>query len=84
MTVQQLDDRKQLALQAFHRDLPELWAEHPGHWVAYGGEQQLELAAKKHELYQTCFQRGLQADEFVIFCIEPQETEMASGPVVLD
>lgn len=38
----------------------------------------------KHELYQQCFQRGLERDEFVIFCIEPQETEITLGPVVLE
>lgn len=72
------------ALQAFQRDLPQLWAERLGQWVAYQGEQRLGLAAHKHELYQQCFQRGLRRDQFVIFCIEPQETEMTLGPVVLD
>jgi hypothetical protein len=81
MTPQELG---QQALQAFERDLPQLWAEPPGQWVAYAGEKQLGLARHKHELYQQCFERGLQRDEFVIFCIEPQETEMTLGPVVLD
>jgi hypothetical protein len=81
MTPQELS---QQALQAFQRDFPHLYAERPGQWVAYQGEQQLGFAAQKHELYQQCFQRGCQRDEFVIFCIEPQETEMTLGPVVLD
>lgn len=84
MTTQQLTDLKQTALQAFLRDLPQLYAERPGQWVAYQGDHQLGFAAHKHELYQQCFQRGLQREEFVIFCIEPQETEMTLGPVVLD
>jgi hypothetical protein len=29
-------------------------------------------------------QRGLRRDEFVVFCIEAQETELTLGPVVLD
>ena len=74
----------QQALLAFQRDLPQLWAERPGQWVAYQGDRQLGFAVHKHELYQECFHRGLQRDEFVIFCIEPQETEMTLGPVVLD
>jgi hypothetical protein len=84
MTAQRPADPKQQALQAFERDLPRLWAERPGQWVAYQGERQLGFAAHKHELYQQCFGRGLQRDEFVIFCVEPQETEMTLGPVALD
>lgn len=84
MTTQQLHDLKQQALLTFQRDLPQLWAERPGQWVAYRGEQQLGFATHKHELYQQCFQQGLQREELVIFCIEPQETEMTLGPVVLD
>jgi hypothetical protein len=74
----------QETLRAFQRNLPQLLAERPGQWVAYQADRQLGFAAHKHELYQECFQRGLQRDEFVIFCIEPQETEMTLGPVVLD
>jgi hypothetical protein len=84
MTTEQLHDLQQHALLAFQRDLPQLWAEHAGQWIAYQGDQQLGLAAHKHELYQRCFQQGLQREEFVIFCIEPQETEMTLGPMVLD
>ena len=84
MTTQQIADLKQQALQAFERDLAQLWAERPEQWVAYRGEEQLGFAPHKHELYQQCFARGLQEDEFVIFCIEAQETEMRLGPVVLD
>jgi uncharacterized membrane protein len=84
MTTQRLADLKQQALQAFQRDLSQLHAERPGQWVAYQGDRQLGFAAHKYQLYQECFQRGFQRDEFVIFCIEPQETEMALGPVVLD
>jgi hypothetical protein len=84
MKAEQRPDLPQQALQAFQRDLPGLWAERPGQWVAYRGEQQLGFAAHKHELYQECFRRGLRREEFVIFCIEPQETEITLGPVVLD
>ena len=66
------------------RDLPQLWTERPGQWVAFQGDRQLGFAAQKHELYQHCLQSGLQRDEFVIFCIEPQETEIVLGLMVLD
>jgi hypothetical protein len=75
---------QQQALRAFQRDLPQLWAERPGQWVAYRGEQQLGFAPHKHDLYQRCYQQGLQREEFVVFAIEPQETEMVLGPIVLD
>jgi Family of unknown function (DUF5678) len=84
MTTAQVHDRQQQALRAFQRDLPYLWTERPGQWVAYQGDRQVGFAPHKHELYQQCFERGMQREEFVIFCIEPQETEIALGPVVLD
>ncbi len=81
MNVEQLTQK---ALQTFQQDLPHLCAERPGQWVAYQGDRLLGFAVHKHELYQECLHRGLQRNEFVIFCIEPQETEMTLGPVVLD
>ena len=84
MKIESLEALHQQALRAFQRDLPHLWAERPGQWVAYQGDQPLGFAAHKHQLYQECFRRGLRREEFVIFCIEPQETEITLGPVVLD
>ena len=80
MTVQQQADMGQQALRTFERDLPRLWAERPGQWVAYQGDQLLAFGAHKHELYHKCFAQGLGRDEFVVFCIEPLETEMWLGP----
>ncbi|HEY7154384.1 MAG TPA: hypothetical protein VH575_10540 [Gemmataceae bacterium] len=77
-------DLKQQALQAFQRDLSHLYSQRPGQWVAYQGDRLIGFADKKHLLYQQCFDQGLQREEFVVFCIEPQETEMTLGPVVLD
>jgi hypothetical protein len=71
-------------LRAFERDLPRLWDERPGQWVAYQGEHLLGFAAHQHELYQHCFKQGLTREEFVVFCIEPQVTEMFLGPDILD
>jgi hypothetical protein len=76
--------QKQLALQTFRQELPGLWAERPGEWVAYQGDRRLGFARQKHQLYQRCLQSGLGQDEFVVFCIEPEETEMTLGPVILD
>lgn len=84
MTPIQETDPKQQALKAFQRDLPLLVLQRPGQWVAYRGEYPLGFAEEKHLLYQQCFDRGLQQEEFVIFCIEPQETEMTLGSVVCD
>jgi hypothetical protein len=79
MTVQEQADLGQRALKAFERDLPQLWEERPGQWVAYQGERQLGFAVQKHVLYQRCFDQGLTREEFVIFCIEPLETEVVFG-----
>lgn len=84
MTTTQGTNPKQRALQAFQRDLPQLFHQRPGQWVAYQGDQLLGFGEQKHLLYQHCFDRGLQQEQFVVFCIEPQETEMTLGPIVLD
>jgi hypothetical protein len=84
MTPKPIPDLQRQALAAFQRDLPDLWTARPGQWVAYQGDRQLGFGPHKHELYQECFRRGLRREEFVIFCIEPQETEVMLGPIVLD
>ena len=84
MTVQQQADLGQQALRAFERDLPQLWAERPGQWMAYRGDHRLGFATHKHELYHQCFAQGLTRGEFVVFCIEPLETEMWLGPDTRD
>jgi hypothetical protein len=84
MTEKQQADLGQQALRVFERDLPRLWDERPGQWVAYQGERLLGFAAHKHELYHQCFEQGLTREEFVVFCIEPQETEMFLGPMICD
>ena len=84
MTPNDVRTDRQEAIHGFLSDLPQLWATHPRQWVAYQGDRRIGVATQKHELYQTCFQRGLKREEFVIFCIEPQETEITLGPIVLD
>ena len=79
MAVNQHADLGEQALQAFEQDLPRLWAERPGQWVAYQGGHLLGFAAQKHELYQQCFDKRLAREEFVVFCIEPLETEIVFG-----
>jgi hypothetical protein len=79
MTKQQSADLAEQAWQAFERDLPQLWEERPGQWVAYQGERQLGFAAQQHELYHRCFEQGFARDEFIVFCIEPILTEVDFG-----
>jgi len=84
MTGEQQADLGQQALRAIERDPPRLWAERPGQWVAYRGEHLLDFAAHKHELDHQCFAQGLMCEEFVVFCIEPLETEIWLGPDIRD
>ena len=84
MSTEQVQTLHRQALEAFERDLPVLWTERPGQWIAYRGDQRLGFAAQKYEIYQECLKRGLPLEEFVVFCIEPQETEMFLNPIVLD
>jgi hypothetical protein len=80
VTAKQRADLGQQVLRAFERDLPRLWAERPEQWVAYQGERLVGFSAHKHELYHHCFEQGLAREEFVVFCIEAQQTEMFLGP----
>jgi hypothetical protein len=82
--LQHVAEQKQQALRAFRRDLDQLWADHPGQWAAYQGEKLIGFAPQQHEIYQRCFQQGLHQDAFVVFCIEPEETEITFGRVVSD
>jgi hypothetical protein len=82
MTATEIKDLRQIALATFEKDLPQLWVERPGQWVAYRGAEQLGFASQKHVVYQQCLQRGLDGEEFVVFCIGPQETEMFLSPLM--
>ena len=64
--------------------MPQLYAQRPGQWVAYRGDRQIGFSDQQHLLYKQCFDQGLQREAFVIFCIEPQETDVWLGPVVMD
>ncbi len=72
----------QQALPRFLRDLPQLYLQRPGRWVAYQGDRQVGFAHEKHTLYRQCFDEGLRREDFVVFCIESQETEIVLGAVI--
>jgi hypothetical protein len=44
MPIENFEPLSQQALGAFQQDLPRLWAERPGQWVACLGSQQQEGA----------------------------------------
>jgi hypothetical protein len=58
MTAQQVAELQDQCLRAFQKDLPRLWVERPGQWVAYQAGHVVGFAAHKHELYQECFGRN--------------------------
>jgi hypothetical protein len=60
------------AQQAFARDLAQLLKERPGQWVAYHGSQRIGFGCTQAELYGECLRRGINEDEFVVQCIEPE------------
>jgi hypothetical protein len=84
MKTQHRQHLRQLAQQAFERDLPKLLKTHPGQWVAYQGDQQLLCAPHTHEVYEECFQQGLTSDQFMIFEIGPDVEEVRIGPMSFD
>ena len=84
MAPQELTDLRQRARQTFEHDLPQLLGERPEQYVAYHGAQQLGFSKQKHLLYQQCLEQGWQQEEFVVFCIVPQEDELIFGPMLFD
>jgi hypothetical protein len=64
------------AQQAFSRDLPHLLRERPGQWVAYHGDRQIGFAEAQLKLYQECLRQGIDEEEFVVLCIEPEAGAM--------
>jgi len=60
------------AQEAFVRDLAQLLRDHPGQWVAYRGDKRIGLAGTSTELYQECRRQGIEEDEFIVRCVEPE------------
>jgi hypothetical protein len=55
------------------RDLPALLVEHPGKLVAYSGDERIAIGGTATELVETCMQRGLNDDEFLLEAILPED-----------
>ena len=53
------------------RDLAELLPEHHGAWVAYKGDERLEIGTSKTNLYRKYLDQGLRRDELLVLCVEP-------------
>ena len=71
MKTAQLQNTQQEALRTFQRDLPQLWADRPGEWVAYQGDRRIGFGSSKTQLYQQCLRRGLKPSEFLVLSVEP-------------
>lgn len=84
MSVDNRNEQHRLAWEAFQRDFPKLYEEWPTYWVAYQGNQILGHSLHRHLLYDECRDRGLQPEDFSIFAIVPQQTEIQFAPVAVD
>jgi hypothetical protein len=60
------------SFEAFRRELPELLTRHRGKWVAHHGQQRIGIARTAAVLYEQCFRRGLNDDEFLVSHISPE------------
>lgn len=72
-------ERARAAWEAFERDLPELYKERPGEWVAYHGGERLGFGKQRLDLYQECARRGYPYTACDVFLIEPIATDMLLG-----
>jgi hypothetical protein len=72
------------ASEAFRSELPGLLEERPGQWVGYHGTERIGFAATKEEMYRRCRERGLDEDDFLVTCIEPEEDLMFGPGAILD
>lgn len=63
------------AMRAFWRDLPELLRHRRdrGRWVAYHGDERIDLGKTRAEVYQRCLRRGLRLGEFYVTLIGERE-----------
>jgi hypothetical protein len=77
-------DARRLAWTTFQSDYSSLIKDHAGEWVAYRGSERLGFARTKTELYQECLHRGLNREEFLVCCIEPDVDELYFGPSTMD
>jgi hypothetical protein len=59
------------AVEKHLREWPELMKRYPNQWVAYRGEERLEIGKTKHGLYRKYLDRGLSRDELVVLGIRP-------------
>jgi hypothetical protein len=69
------------ARAAWRRDLPTLLKTHPGKWVAYHGNKQIDIASRKTELFQQCLRAGLERGQFVVLRIEHEAEPQVNVPV---
>jgi hypothetical protein len=53
------------------RDLRTLASEHHGQWVAYKGDERLEIGHSKTALYRKYLDQGLARHELLVLCVEP-------------
>ena len=68
------------AQAAFAQDLPQLLRERPGQWVAYHGGRRVGFAGTDLALYQECLRHGMNEDEILVLCIEPEAGGVRFGP----
>jgi hypothetical protein len=60
------------AQAAFEKCLPQLMQSHYGQWVAFHGDRLIGTADSEADLYETCFRRGLEQEQFIIRCLLPE------------
>jgi hypothetical protein len=69
-----------LALKTFESELPRLWEQRPGQWVAYHGDKQLGFGKTRTELLHKFWRQGIADDELQVCLIEPLDDEDFIGP----
>ncbi len=69
---------------AFRRDLPELLKTHYRQWIAYRGNERIGFGRTQFEMYEACYRRGLQDDEFVVRSIEPEMPDEIDPTELID
>ena len=65
----------ELALKTFESELPQLWKQRPGHWVAYHGDKQLGFGKTRTGLLHKVWRLGIPDDELQVCLIEPLDDE---------
>jgi len=71
-------------MRAYWRDLPELLKDkrNRGKWAAYRGDERVCVGKTQAEVYQECYRRGMEREEFYVGLIQEEPGDLPPWAVL--